>query len=842
MNMKTIFICTITMILIFSGLSFADINITSTSCSIAIGTSVNETDVNVTAGSLVATTISGVSTWATLPADGIVRIISNQIGISGVDCIIITRANGLTLDLNGTTLRRSTDPASPDSAIRILSLNNSKIINGTIQSNQKNYNIGAIIGVNTSTNVTISNVNIYNISTDGTTAIDAINISNTMNWTLNNISISNLSTNSIGLAITNSTGIKIINSQFGGSSTTSPSNITTRWMVIRAGTSTENTSLTNVTFNTTAIDLLSWGGNTTISQQDGDPISSHNAPTVGSSAGSGIKFINITNNSAIGATANLTMYTGSSPPNTVGLYTTTDSISWVIRSYTYPFSGTSVSYLNFVVGTIYALFGGTTTLQSTGSSGTTSPPPVEESIPMGDVNCGTDGKYHFTSASNPDSYGVNYGQDTSKLTHVMNSGNDYSFDFVGLGDYYATVYKSPDSNYRTYHISEPCGQKELEVLTAITCPSNLVVTVTDVNSGAAVSDASITKGTGPTGSLCLVSTSNGIKNTDSSGKVSYPLSEFSSNYDYCFEASKSGYLTKKVDVKYSTLSCGTTVVTTEVSCPAGTVLKATAKDQNGNPLSGILGLFRGSETGEYSHDIQIGINGEGSASIIDIGEEGDYIATFTPDNHIYQPYRATITIKSQECAAPTDNTDGTTTGTDTTGGDTTGGNSGGDNGGSGNSGGSGTPVNQPTVTYDLQTQDSGNVGDDSPVTVTKDNKPYSNAKVLATLPNGKVITLTTDSEGKIILPLEFAGQYKLSLLNEQGDTVKNKNLQALATKTGGDGFSIPGLTIFSGENVGKTAIVAVVGLVVIVGAYFYFRGREGGSSEDDYKSKRGSKN
>ena len=814
MDMKGLFVYLVLAVLLFSGLSFADVNISTSTCGLII----NSTNV---------TSILG------LPADKIVRLSSNQTIASPGDCILIN-IDGVTLDMNGSTVFLNSGSADNMNGIVLDSANNTNIINGAViktASGGTTSMSGIFSGLayeNRTTNITLSNITISE-SSSTIPLIHGLEIYNAINWTLINVNVSNVSTTTVGLYMENSTGTSITNSLFGVSDGSFSS---TRWVQIVTNSSTQYVSFTNTTFNQTAIDLNLYGSNTSIYEQDTNPVGS--VPSGTSDLG---RYINITNNSATGATANLTIYLGGPVGhNTVEIYATSDSATWTMNtSGSYPFSGTTRTLLNFVVGTVYGVFGSTTTVAVPPSSSGTSPPTVrqnEDNAPLSTPTCGDDGNYHFTSASDLDSLTIT--RDGSHLSYT-HSSTDYSFDgSVGAGiiTIQATKgrYMNSWSSYPTFMTMPACNVKELEVSTANSCPNSLTVTVKDASTGAAVSGADVKKGTGPVGSSCIPA-SDSIKQTDSNGQVSYSSSEFSSSNGYCFEASKSGYTPKSLSVAYSTLSCGTVTISADVSCPDGNSLKIMVKDQDGRAVSGKLGLFRGSETGEYSYDVQIGSDGTGSASINAIGEEGDYVATFTPDNKIYQSYQGSLSVKSKNCTADQHTT--TTTGDTTT--TTTGtGNTGG--GGSGSSGGSTTTPK--TKTYDLQTSDKGNVGEKTQVVALVDGKPYPNAKVVATLPNGKVISLVTDANGKVTLPLEFVGNYKFSLLNEAGDSVKKKEVQALSTKTGGEGKTTPGATIFE-STVAKTAAVAVVGLVVIVAAYFYFRGSAGGGSE--YKFKKGSK-
>ena len=835
--MKGIFLYGIVMILLFSSLTFADINITSSTCGIQIGTVWNlNGSVNVSAPAI-ANGSSPSPTSIDLPiltSDRIIRIGNvTQTSNAGGECLVISNVQNLIIDLNGTVFNVS--GSSVQSVMRISGVNNTQIADGTISHfspSTLSGNIAIINGsasMNISTNVTIANLTIFNSTTNGNFHTIGIDISRGLTWRLRNINMSNLTSSSIGVLIRNSSSIDINHSIFGIPVAPFVSFKTIQWIRMENMSKNQYITMANTTFNQTTIDLTLYDGNTTIMQQDTNPATT--SPQVGSAGtGTATKFINITNTTQVGPIANLTIY-ASNLPNTAGLYTTSDNVNWVERVFSYPFSGTSMTYSNFVVGSnsssagwIFALFGATTTTQST-SGGSTSTPPVDETIPMGDVSCGTDGMYHFTSTSNPDTYGVSYGGSPLSVTR---NGDDYSFAYVGPGEYYASVYKSPQNNYRTYSISGPCGQKELQVSVATTCPSEVVVTVTDATSGAAVEGATVAKGSGQTGSVCVSSTSYATQSTDSSGQVDYAPEEFSGGNQYCFEASKSGYVAKRVDASLDSLSCGTPTISTSVNCPNGDTVLVTVKDSNGNGVEGSLTTYKSAGSGPSVGYILIDANGQGSSSISNLGGNGSYSATFTPTNHLYKSASSTVNIATKDC---------TTDGSGTTGTDGTGTNTGTGSDGTGTDG-TGTSDGSTTQVFDLQTKDTGNVGDGNPVVATVNGNPYPDAIILVTLPNGKVIKLTTDKDGKTILPLEFAGQYKLSLVNAQGDAVKRKDVQVLAPRTGEDGTTAPGLNI---SEIAKNpmAIVAVIALIVIVGAYFYFRGR--GGSEEGYKSKRGAK-
>src|SRR3989338_10868901 len=161
-NCRNIFVYAIIALFVFAGLGFADVNISSTTCSVFI----NKTNVTGPAGG-VHCTESTLTSDCTFPADKIVRIGSNQSNTGSALCVQVFSVDGLILDLNGTTIISSSSSAT--SVIEMRNVSSTRIINGTIaQISASTTPVNLIVSLggpqNVSTNNTLANITIYNNS------------------------------------------------------------------------------------------------------------------------------------------------------------------------------------------------------------------------------------------------------------------------------------------------------------------------------------------------------------------------------------------------------------------------------------------------------------------------------------------------------------------------------------------------------------------------------------------------------------------------------------------------------------------------------------------------------
>ena len=133
-------------------------------------------------------------------------------------------------------------------------------------------------------------------------------------------------------------------------------------------------------------------------------------------------------------------------------------------------------------------------------------------------------------------------------------------------------------------------------------------------------------------------------------------------------------------------------------------------------------------------------------------------------------------------------------------------------------------ANQPSETYDILANDSGNVGDQLAATAYRNGEPMSFANVSIISPKGEEQMLTADEHGAVVIPLEFIGDYKLSLIKEPGVVVKSKTVKAVLTledvnvKETKAGFSLSPLHV----------LFIPLFLIVALLIYGYYRNRKEG--------------
>ncbi len=131
---------------------------------------------------------------------------------------------------------------------------------------------------------------------------------------------------------------------------------------------------------------------------------------------------------------------------------------------------------------------------------------------------------------------------------------------------------------------------------------------------------------------------------------------------------------------------------------------------------------------------------------------------------------------------------------------------------------------EPSDIYDILANESGNVGEQIIATTYKNGEPMPFANVSIVSPNGKELMTTTDGSGSVVVPLEFDGDYRLSLIKEPGLVVKSKTVKAVLNlgdidvKETKAGFSLSPLHV----------LLIPLFLIVALLIYGYYRNRKEG--------------
>jgi hypothetical protein len=134
-------------------------------------------------------------------------------------------------------------------------------------------------------------------------------------------------------------------------------------------------------------------------------------------------------------------------------------------------------------------------------------------------------------------------------------------------------------------------------------------------------------------------------------------------------------------------------------------------------------------------------------------------------------------------------------------------------------------ANNKCVGTSLNAPGTGSVGGSITILVLQGDGPCANCEVQITDPSGKVVILTTDADGHVVLPLTMQGAYTIALIKD-GKVVNSVKVNAnpaaappSGNKTGTTGTGQGGGDLFS--------MVWIIGLVlvIVVGIYFFARGK-----------------
>lgn len=131
-----------------------------------------------------------------------------------------------------------------------------------------------------------------------------------------------------------------------------------------------------------------------------------------------------------------------------------------------------------------------------------------------------------------------------------------------------------------------------------------------------------------------------------------------------------------------------------------------------------------------------------------------------------------------------------------------------------------TCVDNKCVQDEIEGED-GFVGENSTVTVFCGGKPCANRDLQGTDPNGKSFTGKTDENGQFQLPLSFEGQYKIALVDENGEVSAETILNALPMPQPTEPEKKPDTT----DNTLPTLLFIL--LLLLLGVVLYLRGRGG---------------
>ncbi len=752
----------------------------------------------------------------------------NQSQASGAVCIVIT-ANNITLDLNGSNISLS---ASVGGTIKGIAMqaNNVTIKNGYITGTSGVCEAPCTLAFMGAQANLSSNITLQNMSFVTSIFTQAINISNSSNVLINNVNITNPNGN--GIKIENSSFVNMTDVFFATSSGNS-------WVDGSAAISVTNqnsTQVVNVTngyFNATNNISLLFNSNLTVSPQLTKPIT--NGPP-GNAVGSTQSYLGWMINISGASTATRANLTFFFSPNRISTYTsdqvsehyTSDSASWTgVASATFDSNAMlSLTTNNIASFGVYSLFGyippgsSSTSTTDSGRGRQIVPPPDitydpgDNKIRMrtpGDIDGGM-GKMEFycnyaEPACNVPCNGFYDGAYYSSIQDGIASfeyfgPGEYRFAIVDVGS--SNIYRPTSGGYdwwKTCFAPKPVDYTppKLYIHPGIICPAG-AITAAITNDSGTVSGAEVTLSKEVNGA-CDSEKTTVVTATD--GKATFDSAAFEVNGNYCIKASKQGQASAFETIPYGSgeYVCKKPGLTVETSSGCPTCNLVVTVKEDGEPKAGVAvsSIPIGTYSLGYPSACQGTTDGNGQLKCCTMPEGSYYVSATDRANGVTGSASVTVGL----CAGQEQNkSTGREKETDKTG----------------IEGEDGTVVKSSS--YDLVTDPKNEVGREQTATATKDGAACVSCTVIVKSPDGSEAKFTTDAKGQIKFLLPNKGTYVLSLLNDEGNVAKNRDVEVAYSLNALD--SLKKLLVLDDPAVRNSLIVIVIVLVAL-GLYLWKR-------------------